>query len=82
LRLAHLFDDLVGNCEQHRRKAEAECFGNIEVDDEVELRGLYDWQLGRLLSSENTPGVNASLPVCIRKACSLAHQPARCDVFS
>jgi hypothetical protein len=46
LRLAHLFDYLVGQREQCRRHVEAECLGCIEIDDQLEFGRLLDRQIG------------------------------------
>jgi hypothetical protein len=40
----HLFDDLVGAGEERLGDHQADCFGNLEVDDKVEIvGGLLMW---------------------------------------
>ena len=56
---ASLFNHLVGTHEQRHRHVEAERFGGLEVDDQLELRRLLDWQIGGLLALENPAGVVA-----------------------
>jgi hypothetical protein len=41
-----LFDDLVRPPQHRRRDREAERLGGFEVDDQLELRRLLDWQVG------------------------------------
>ena len=48
--LLGLFDHLVGAGEQRRRHGDGERLGSFEVDNELELRGLDDWQVGRLFA--------------------------------
>jgi hypothetical protein len=44
--IALLFDDLVGAGEQGRRHLEAECPRRDQVDNQIELGRLLDWQVG------------------------------------
>ena len=52
----------------------AECFRGLQVDDELKLGRLYDWQVGRFFTIEDTAGVDARLVVCIGDIGSVAHQ--------
>ena len=43
LRLAHSLDHLVGAGEQRQRECDAEGRGGLEIDYQLQLRGLLDW---------------------------------------
>ena len=58
-----LFDHLVGAGDERRRKVEAKCLGRLQIDDEVELRGLQYRQITRFLALEGTSSVNANLSI-------------------
>ena len=77
--LSDLLDDLVGGGEQRWRHGEADGLGGLQVDDELELGRLQNWQVGWLLTLEDTAGVDAELAVSVGKARSVAHQPAGFD---
>src|SRR5262245_11648207 len=49
-----LFDHLVGASEQRRRHLDAERLGGFEIDDQLELGGLQDGQVGWLFALENS----------------------------
>ena len=45
--MGSLFDHLVGTPEQMKRNCNTECLGGLEVDGQLDLRGLHDRQVGR-----------------------------------
>src|SRR5436190_12921440 len=53
-------DHLIGDGEQPRRQAESKCIGRVEVDHELELSRLHDWQIAGLLVLKNPPGIDSS----------------------
>src|SRR5262249_15036217 len=67
-------DHLVGEREQPVRNLEPKCLGGLEVDDHLEPRGLQNWQISRLLTLENPPGIRASLSISIPNVDAIAHQ--------
>jgi hypothetical protein len=60
-----LFDHLVGAAKQRERDGEAECLGGFKVDVQLDLGGLLDWQVRRLLALEYAAGINTSQAVGI-----------------
>jgi hypothetical protein len=45
---SRLLDHLVGQSKQRRRYFKAEGLGRLQIDDELEFRGLLNRQIGRL----------------------------------
>src|SRR5437667_9017217 len=61
LRLAHLFDHLVGQRQQPVRNGEADRLGGLEIDHQIELGRLQHRQVGGLLTLQDAPDVGADL---------------------
>src|SRR5262249_17530596 len=74
---ASLFDHLVGAAEERDRNGKAERLGGLEVDEQLDLSGLLDWQVGRLLALKNPTCVDASETGRVTTS-SIAHQAAGC----
>src|SRR5947209_9113257 len=55
------FDYLVGAREQRRWNFEADRLGGLQVDDELELAGAQNRQVGGLLAFKNPAGIDADL---------------------
>src|SRR5262249_54282380 len=48
----------------------------LQIDEQLDLRDLCDWQVGRLLALENAAGVNAGKPVAGRNIACVAREAA------
>ena len=64
------------------RNVEAEHFGGVEIDDELELRGLLDRQVAGPLTFEDPRGVGTDLAITIGNAGAVPHQPAGGSEFA
>src|SRR5262249_46313156 len=68
-----LFDDLIGRGQQLRMKLQAERFGGPEIDHEVKLDGLNDWEIAWLFALEDSPSIEARLVKGIGDARAITH---------
>jgi len=69
-----LFDHLVGAGKQRWRDRKPERFRSLEIDDQVELRWLHNWKIGRLFALEDAAGVDAGLTIGVSQAGAVADQ--------
>jgi len=64
--------------QQHRlRDGEAERLGGFEIDDQLELGGLFDGEIGRLRAPEDFVHLDRSAPEQIGEIRAIAHQATR-----
>src|SRR6516162_3096078 len=69
-----LFDHLIGAPNQRRWNGETERLCGLEVDDQLDFRGLNDRQLRRPFAFEDTAGVDADLAERFCKTAAVTHQ--------
>src|SRR5215510_1578887 len=75
-RSKRLLDHLVRAAEQREWDREAECLGGLEVDNQLDLRGLLHRHIGRPLALEDPAGVDADLAEQVPKIGTVADQAA------
>ena len=56
------------------RDRQADLLGGFEIDDEVELCRLFNWQVGRLGSLEDLVHVSRNTPVAVREIRPVVHE--------
>src|SRR5688572_13174010 len=74
--LKALFYHLVGATEQRQRDRDAKRLGGLEVDDQLDLGGLLDRQVGGLFALEHAPGVDADLTIRVDLIAAVADETA------
>src|SRR6516225_10535192 len=67
-------DDFVSTCEHHWRDIETDRLGGHKIDDQLDLRGLLDRQVGRLFSLEDAADINAGEAARFETVGSKTHQ--------
>jgi len=78
--MASSFDHLVGLREDVRRYGKAKHFGSLEVDDEIELGGLFHGQAGRLGALEDLIDVAHGATVRLRVPRTIEHEESLLDI--
>src|SRR5262249_34659203 len=76
------FDHLVGDLLKMQWHVNTKCLGGLDIDHQLELRGLLDRQVGGLLTLENPTGVGSIQTMRIRKTASVAYQAAGLGVLA
>jgi hypothetical protein len=56
------------------RNRKSECLGGPRVDDELECRGLFDWEVGRLCAAQNPVRVVRGLAPLRDEITAIGHQ--------
>ena len=73
-----LFDHLVGAPRKGEWEGDAEGFGCLQIDQQLNFRDLLHRQIGRLVALEDASGIDTGLTVGIPQSClrsSSAHRP-------
>src|SRR5439155_9287018 len=65
-------------CEKISRNGEAELLGHLEIDDQLDLGRLNNWQISRLRSFEDARGVETNLAIGVHEIRTVADESARC----
>src|SRR5262249_60805896 len=74
---ASLLYDLIRPQQRRRWDAEAQRLGGLEVDDELELRGLLDGKVGRLGAPEDTVDEGGDLSIQLCEHRPIRHESSR-----
>ena len=70
-----LLDHLVGKRQQPIRHIQAERLRGLEIDDQLQFRGLLYRQVAGLFTLENATRVKSDLSVFLDQACSVTDEP-------
>jgi hypothetical protein len=76
------FDHLVNEQLNRVRHLNAECPCRLQVDDELELAGLQNRQVGGLRAHEDSTGVDADLMPRVQTIGPITHQPSDLGKFT
>src|SRR5262245_56000332 len=68
-----LLDQLISLCNEQRRHFETERLGSLEVNHQLELRGLLDGQVGGLGALQNLIDIDRGAPIQAGKICPIGH---------
>src|SRR5215813_4039839 len=78
-----LLDDLVRTAQHRLRDRQAKGLRRLEVDDQLELGGLLDWQISGLGSSQDLGHVISRPSVKIEEIWAIGHEmTTRCAVVT
>jgi len=64
------------------REFHAQRLGRFEVEDKIELCGLFDWQIRWLRALQYLVHIRRATPKEIGRACAIRHQTACVYVFA
>src|SRR5262247_4141899 len=75
------FDHLIRPLQERRRDREAESLGGLEVDDQLELNGLFDRKVGGFGALQDLVDIGRGAAEEIREACPISHEAAGVRCF-
>src|SRR5215472_9319459 len=78
-RLSHLVDHLVGASQQRRRDGEAEHFCGGQIDNEIKLGRLLDWNVGGLGPVQNLIDQLGGAVELVREIWPVGHESPSLD---
>src|SRR5260370_41230653 len=67
-------ENLVGTAGQRQRNGDAERTGGLQVDEHLDFGRLLHWQISRLSTFKNAPGIDSDEAMCFRHVGPVAHQ--------
>src|SRR5262249_13218589 len=73
---------LIRPRQQCRWNGQPERLRGLEVDDQLELRGLLDWEVRRLGALQDSTGKRPKASVSVGEAGPVGHETATCRMFS
>ena len=76
-----LLDHLVRSLEKRLRDGEAECLRRLEIDDQLEFRGLLDRQIGRLGALQDFVDLGGGLPELFGQLRPVRDEATRFDIL-
>src|SRR3989442_437360 len=69
-----LLNDLIRPHQERLRNRQAEGLGGLEVDDQIELRGLFDRKIGGLGTFEDFVQIDRGGPHIAREIWAIGHE--------
>ena len=80
--ISQLFDYFVSGCEQGLWNGQAEQFGGLEIDDQLEFCRLLDRMIGWLGSSQNAVNLRRCFLQMVDRVDAVRHETAARDVIA
>src|SRR4030095_116149 len=79
---ARLLDDRVGAHQEWLRNCESQCFGGLEVDDQIELGGLLNREVSRFGALEDPVHKVCGAPTNVGQARAIGYDAAGLPLVS
>src|SRR5262245_7940450 len=74
-------DDFIRSHQHIGRDRQTDLLGGLEIDNQLELRRLLDWQIGGLGAFQNLVDISRCTPKQLNKSRCVADQSAGLDKF-